>query len=68
MKVTQKVQLEPEDLDFIDRVCASSHYGSKSQYMRALRKCADAAIKKDPSAAGVYRLEFELHPNGSVTD
>jgi Arc/MetJ-type ribon-helix-helix transcriptional regulator len=33
--VTQKVQLEPEDLDFIDRVCESSQYGSKSEYMRA---------------------------------
>jgi len=35
MKVTQKVQLEPEDLEFIDRVCESFHYGSKSEYMRA---------------------------------
>ena len=36
MKVTQKVHLEPEDLEFIDRVCESSlPYGSKSEYMRA---------------------------------
>jgi len=34
MKVTQKVHLEPEDLEFIDRVCESLHYGSKSEYMR----------------------------------
>ena len=26
--------MEPEDLEFIDRVCESLHYGSKSEYMR----------------------------------
>ncbi len=35
MKLTQKVQLEPEDLEFIDRVCETLEYGSKSEYMRA---------------------------------
>ncbi len=35
MQVTQKVQLEPEDLEFIDRVCETLEYGSKSEYMRA---------------------------------
>jgi len=35
MKVTQKVHLEPEDLEFINRACESLHYGSKSEYMRA---------------------------------
>ena len=31
--MTQKVQLEPEDLEFIDRVCQSLNYRSKSEYM-----------------------------------
>ena len=35
MKVTQKVRLEAEDLQFIDRVCESLGYRSKSEYMRA---------------------------------
>jgi Arc/MetJ-type ribon-helix-helix transcriptional regulator len=35
MKLTQKVQLDREDLDFIDRVCETLDYGSKSEYMRA---------------------------------
>ena len=55
MKVTQKVQLEPEDLEFIDRVCESSQYRSKSEYMRAAicekiradkRKLREAARQK----------------------
>ena len=35
MKLTQKVQLDPEDLEFIDKVCETLGYGSKSEYMRA---------------------------------
>jgi len=35
MKVTQKVHLDPEDLQFINRVYESLHYGSKNEYMRA---------------------------------
>lgn len=38
-----------------------------AQYMMPLRMCADAAIKKDAKAAGVYKIEFELAANGSVT-
>jgi Arc/MetJ-type ribon-helix-helix transcriptional regulator len=34
VKETQKVQLDPEDLEFIDRVYKSPHYASKSEYMR----------------------------------
>jgi Arc/MetJ-type ribon-helix-helix transcriptional regulator len=33
--MTQKVQLDPEDLELIDRVCEALGYGSKSEYMRA---------------------------------
>lgn len=36
-------------------------------YMPDLRKCAHAVMKKDASAAGVYRVEFELHTTGKVT-
>jgi len=46
MKVTQKVQLEPEDLEFIDRVCESLHYGSKSEYMRAAIRAKIRADKR----------------------
>ena len=31
MQVTQKVQLAPEDLESIDKVCESLHYGSRSK-------------------------------------
>lgn len=34
MKMTQKVQLEAADLEFIDRVCVLLGYRSKSEYIR----------------------------------
>ena len=34
MKVTQKVQLEEKDLDFIEAVFSILEYKSKSEYMR----------------------------------
>ena len=56
MKVTQTVRLEPEDVEFIDRICESPNYRSKSEFMRvAIREKIRADKRK------LRELETESH-------